>query len=160
MAAPPSEIPPPPAEAVELSLLSWMYHALGPFYGTIIPLAGLAVLVGACLVVARSRRPAVIAAYFVFVPIPFLIGIYGTLYSYVSGFWAVTESVTIPKPFEVYTAYSCWLALSLTGFLATLPAYLVTSIGLFIQTLRSERPPQPAASSLSDPSPAKEDRRT
>lgn len=159
MTAPPSEIPPAPAEAVELSLLSWTYHALGPFYATIIPLTGLVVLVGACLVVARSHRPAVIAAYLVFVPIPFLIGVYGTLSNYVSGFWAATGSATIPKPFEVYMAFSCWLALSLTGFLATLPAYLVTSIGLFIRTVRSERSSQPADSSVPDPGHGKEDRR-
>ena len=50
------------------SLLWWMFHSLGFFYGTVLPLAAFVVFVGACVVVVRCR-PAVIAAYLTFFPV-------------------------------------------------------------------------------------------
>ena len=48
------------AEAVavqETSVLAWAFTALGIFYGLVLPLSGLMVFIGACLVVVMSRRP-------------------------------------------------------------------------------------------------------
>ena len=51
------------------SVLSWMLNSLGLFYGTVLPLTGFVIFVGACLVVGLNKRPSVIAAYLVFLTI-------------------------------------------------------------------------------------------
>jgi hypothetical protein len=60
--------------------LVWMIRSLGLF-GFLSLLTGLAVFVGACFVVYLARRPAVIASYLVFLPLP-LIALVLTLPSY------------------------------------------------------------------------------
>jgi hypothetical protein len=90
------------AEApVRQSYLAWMYHSLGFFYAVVIPLAALMVFLGACLVVAMSRRPAVIAAYLVFLPLPLLIGLYGTIEGFIAVYSVIVMSPTAPKPAEL-----------------------------------------------------------
>jgi len=124
-------------EPVNDSVLGWLARSLGPVYGLLIPLTGIAVFVGGLLVVAFSRRPAVIAAYLVFVPLPLLIALFGTIHGAIHSYLVIAMSVTQPKPAEIAQGTSTALAASLVGIMATFPAYLVVSIGLFLRTVGS-----------------------
>lgn len=121
------------------SFLYWMVEALGPFYSLVIPLAGLVIFMGACLVVAMSRRPAVIAAYLVFLPLPLLIGIYGSIQGFIASYSVIAASVVTPKPSEVAAGISTGLFTSLVGLMVSFPAYFVLASGLFLRTLYSPR---------------------
>jgi mannose/fructose/N-acetylgalactosamine-specific phosphotransferase system component IIC len=50
------------SEHVPMSYARWVLQSLG-VSGLLIPVLGIAILLGACIVVAKCRRPAVIAAY-------------------------------------------------------------------------------------------------
>ena len=120
---------------VPQSYLAWMYNSLGPFYGLVIPLAGFVVFVGACLVVALNRRPAVIAAYLVFLPLPLLIGIFGSIRGFIMSYSVIATSVVTPKPSDVAGGISTALFTSLVGLFVTFPAYFVAATGLFVRTV-------------------------
>ncbi|MEQ8785716.1 MAG: MotA/TolQ/ExbB proton channel family protein [Pirellulaceae bacterium] len=119
----------------ERSLLTWMLEALGLFYGVLLPLAGLAVFVGACLVVAMNRRPSVIAAYLVFVPLPFLIGIFGTFDGFIRSFSVIAQANGTPGIVPISQGISTGLFTSLIGMLVMFPSYFVVAIGLFLRTV-------------------------
>jgi len=124
---------------VQRSLLSWMFNAIGLFYGLVLPLAGFVIFIGACLVVARSRRPAVIAAYLVFLPLPLLIGVYGSIRGFIASYSVIAMSTSTPNPAEVAEGISTALFTSLVGLMVTFPAYFVLAIGLFTRTLFSQK---------------------
>lgn len=119
----------------EHSILSWMFQALGPFYGLLIPLSGLLLLLGAIIVVASNRRPAVIAAYLAFVPFPFLLGLMAVFSGAISSFQAVAMAGAAPKASELAEGWSLALFAGLVGLYAMLPGLLVTAVGLFLRTL-------------------------
>ena len=121
------------------SRLAWMFEALGPFYGLVLPASGLAIFIGALLVVALSRRPAVIAAFLVFLPLPLLIGIFGSIQGFIASYSVVAMSPVTPKPSDVAQGISTGLFSSLVGLMATFPAYFVLAIGLFLRTVFSPR---------------------
>jgi len=122
-------------EPMRQSYLAWMFNALGPFYGLILPLAGLTVFVGACLVVAMNRRPSVIAAYLLFLPLPILIGVFGSIHGFISAYSVIATSAGTPAPSAVAEGISTGLFTSLVGLLLTFPSYFVLAIGLFFRTL-------------------------
>lgn len=112
-----------------------MFNALGPFYALVIPFAGLAVFVGACVVVSFNRRPAVIAAFLVFLPFPLLIGLFGSLQGLISSLSSIAMSGTSPMPSDVAEGISVGLFTTLVGLVVTFPSYFVLAFGLFFQTL-------------------------
>jgi hypothetical protein len=122
-------------EHVHQSMLGWMFQSLGPFYGLLIPLAAFGVFVGACLVVALSRRPAVIAAYLPLLLLPLMIGVFGTLQGFTSSLQVIAVAQSAPKPSEVAEGVSMGLFTSLLALLLSFPAYFVTTFGLLMRTL-------------------------
>lgn len=120
-----------------MSLLQWMLQSLGPFYALVLPLAGLAVFAGACAVVFAGRRPAVVAAYLPLVPLPFLIGIYGSLQGFIASLSVIATAVSSPPPSAVAEGVSTGLFTSLVGLLLTFPSYLLVSIGLLVRAAQS-----------------------
>ncbi|MCH5374186.1 MAG: MotA/TolQ/ExbB proton channel family protein [Planctomycetes bacterium] len=120
---------------VQRSYLSWMFSSLGPIYGLLIPLAGITVFLGACLVVAMSRRPAVIAAYLVFLPLPLLIGVFGSIQGLIASYAVIAASTTSPKPADVAAGVSTALFTVLIGLLVSFPSYFVLAVGLLMRTL-------------------------
>jgi len=106
------------------SFLMWMFHALGPFYLVVLPLAGLVVFVGAILVVSLNRRPAVIAAFLVFLPLPLMIGLFGSVQGMISSLSVLATSAATPKPSDVAAGISSGLFTTLMGLLVTVPSYL------------------------------------
>jgi hypothetical protein len=123
-------------EPRRMSFLVWVFHSLGPMYTLALPLAGLMVFFGAVLVVIlAARRPGVIAAYLVFVPLPLLIGVFGTVDGLIRSHSVIAMAVVTPKPSEVAEGYSTALVCLLVGMLATAPGYFVTALGLFLSAI-------------------------
>jgi hypothetical protein len=120
---------------VQQSYLMWMFQALGPLFGFLLPASGIVLFAGACLVVLLSRRPSVIASFLVFLPLPIMIGVLGSLLGFISAFSVIAASEVAPKPAEVAAGISTGLFSTLVGLLVTFPAFLVTSCGLFIRTV-------------------------
>jgi len=119
------------------SSLSWMLRSLGSIYGLLILLAGLLVFVGACAVVVGSRRPAVIAAYLVFLPLPLLISALAVIYGALQSCLVLAASTASPRPSEIaWGMATVWCTL-LAGLIAMLPSYAVLGVGLFVRTLSS-----------------------
>lgn len=123
------------------SSLQWSFHALGLFYAAVLPLTGLLVFVGACLVVALARRPAVVAAYLVLVPLPLLIGIYGSVQGMIASTMVIADSLAEVRLSDLAEGISTALFTTQVGFWATFPAYLVTSIGLLVRAATAKRNP-------------------
>lgn len=117
------------------SLLSWMFESLGLFYALVLPLAGFALFVGACLVVALSRRPAVVAAYLVFLPLPLLIGVCGSLEGFIRSLSIIAMAGGTPRAADVAEGISTGLFTSWVGLLVVFPTYFVLALGLFLRTL-------------------------
>ena len=57
------------------STLMWMIDAAGPFNLFLLVGLGFALFIGACAVVTLSRRPNLVAAYLVLLPMPLFAGI-------------------------------------------------------------------------------------
>lgn len=120
---------------VRVSYLTWAMRALGPFYAFVLPMTGLLVFIGAVVVVIACRRPSVIAAYLVFLPLPLLIGAYGTVQGMIASYSVMATSAAAPQPAQLAEGYSTALFTALLGLLLTFPSYFVLSCGLFIRTI-------------------------
>lgn len=112
-------------------------HPVGG-YSVIALLAGLIVLVGACLVVKLSKRPAVIAAYASFVSIPLLIGVYGWVAIQHEAYYFVATGEKIKAEQFAFDQSLAWSALQF-GFLASLPSFLIIVVGLLARTIQAGR---------------------
>ncbi len=118
------------------SYFEWVYQCLGLFYGLLIPLSGLAVFIGGWWVVKKYRQPGVIAAYTIFLPLPVLIGVYGTVQGAITAISVIsTTSGRIP-PEMILESYVIASFTTLVGLLVSFPAYCVVSIGLFVRTVQ------------------------
>lgn len=117
------------------SFLSWMFSALGPFYGLLIPLTGFALFIGACCVVGLNRRPAVVAAFLVFLPLPLMIGLFGSVHGFISSLSIIATAGSTPRPSEIAEGISMGLFTTLVGLLVTFPSFFVLAFGLFFRTL-------------------------
>jgi uncharacterized membrane protein HdeD (DUF308 family) len=123
------------AEPQRVSLLKWAFMALGLFYTVIFLLVGIALFIGAVVVVIGAPRPSVVAAYFAFLPLPLLIGVWGACEGLIRTYSHIAMSPYAPKPSEMFGGISEALFIILAALLATTPAYGMTALGLFIRTL-------------------------
>jgi hypothetical protein len=124
------------AEPVQqMSYLSWVYNALGPMYGLLLPLLGLVAFIGACLVVARNRRPADIAAGVYFAAAPFILGVFGVVHGMIATFQVIAASGTTPKPSDLALGISTSLFAAMFGLLCSFPSYAVLAIGYLVRSL-------------------------
>jgi hypothetical protein len=122
------------------SFLLWLLK-VGGLCGALIMLTGLAIFVGSCLVVAKTRRPAVVASCLVFLVLPLLIAMIELLRGWVAAFSVVAVIGEPLKASVIATAEARVLLLPLEAFCVTLPSLLVLAISLFARTLRAERQP-------------------
>jgi len=118
----------------------WMLESLGLF-GFLSMAAGLAVFLGACLVVALARRPAVTASFMAFLPLPLLLGAAGAVKGFVSAFTVVARSDVALRSSEVAAIVSEALLPLLGALMETIPSCLVLATGLFLRTLLADRRP-------------------
>jgi ABC-type transport system involved in multi-copper enzyme maturation permease subunit len=129
----------------------WVIESLG-FLGLLTVLSGVAIFVGACLVVSLARRPAVIAAYSLFLLLPLLFGALGALKGCVSSFSVIAMSGAQIKQWQIFGGLAETLLLLVTALTVTLPSYLVIAIGLFVRTLAAGRNPT-THGRMAEPSP-------
>lgn len=130
----------PLQEPAQRSFLSWIVHSLG-IYALMIPFAGMVVFIGACLAVAKGRRPEVVASYAAFAPIPFLVSLFGAFSGAIDSFTVIAMSAASPKPSEMAEGISTALATPLVGLLACVPTYLLLGVGWVIRMLSHREPP-------------------
>jgi hypothetical protein len=128
---------------MQRSKLRWLADALGIRYTMLFLLTGPLVFLGSLIVVALCRRPAPIAAFFPFVAIPFLIGIFGFFDGAISAFTVIASSSVSPKPSEIASGISTALVTPMVGLLLSVPSYLILSTGLFIRALLYRAPVKP-----------------
>ena len=127
-----------PVENVPRSYLAWMIESLG-VYAIILPFLGMLLFGVSCIVVALSKRPAVIAACLVLVPLPFIIGVFAFLNGAISAFQVIANSETAPAPRDVASGIASGLFAPLMAIEVTLPGYLVLAFGLLWRTIASGR---------------------
>lgn len=118
------------------SFLAGMPNSLG-IHGVAVLLVGACVFLGACLVVALRKRPAVIASYSLFLLFPLLVGVHGAIADLRDGFDIIAHSNVRPHPSEIAYAESRALEVLSLGVLTTWPSLFVVAIGLLVRTLRS-----------------------
>ena len=117
------------------SFLGWALQSMGILYGFLIPFSAFVVFVGACIVVFAFRRPSVIASYLVFLPLPALIGAFGTVHGLISSYAVIANSTSVPMQSEIAQGYSMSLFTLCVGLLFTFPSYFVLAIGLFVRAV-------------------------
>ena len=122
------------------SYASWMFRSLG-FFGFLSLLTGVAIFVGACLVVFVARRPAVIASYLVFLVLPLLLAAIGALKGNLASFVVLASADIEIKQSQIFAGLSETLLPLSCALTVTLPSFLVLAIGLFVRTLRANEAP-------------------
>ena len=114
----------------------WYWRSLGWFYGVAISLSGFLVFIGACLVVTKRDRPTLIVSYFFVVPLPFFIGIYGSIEGVIISLQPHHGRLNLA---DAGTGISTSLCAMLVGLAVTSPSYLVILIGLFARLSLRDR---------------------
>jgi hypothetical protein len=122
----------------QLSMLSWIFMALGWRYTLALPLAGLAAFILALMIVIRGGTYSGSALLFV-VPIPLLVGMFGLFDGMFASFSVLAFAESSPKPWEVAAGFSTALVAPFVGMIFMTPAYLVATGGLFMRTLAGDR---------------------
>jgi hypothetical protein len=125
-------------EPGDKNFLLWVLECLGLF-GTLAALAGLVIFFGSLVVVFATRRPAVIASYLVFLPLPMLLAVAGALKGLVNVFSVSTISGVELKQTQITGALAEVLVLPLSALLTIIPSLIVVGLGLFVRTLSAER---------------------
>jgi hypothetical protein len=129
-----------PLEATErVSYVYWMYQALGPVFGLLLLGTGFLVFVGSCMVVARTKHPAPIAAFLAIVFLPLLIGLYGALLSFMQMYATISTYDWPPRSASVAEGIGAALFCAFAGFTFTWPSFLVVCCGLFVRSLHFAR---------------------
>jgi hypothetical protein len=116
------------------STLVWMLEALG-FSGLFIAFLAFLVFVGACLVVARGRRPETIASFAAFVPVPFLFGLFAAMKGTIASFAVVAEADINLKTSEIAAGVGASLVPPVFALFLMFPSYLVLAIGWLVRLM-------------------------
>lgn len=143
-----------PGTPLALAILNW----LKSLSSLMVLVAGLMILGGACILVITKRRPAVLAAYLVLLPLPVLFAIFGQLWGMFNSFSVIAASPGISLPTEdIAGGIAGSLVEMLFAMLISAPTYFVLAYGLLIRTLNLPTDPtQPtsARSALREPLPS------
>ncbi|REJ69284.1 MAG: hypothetical protein DWQ31_05280 [Planctomycetota bacterium] len=117
------------------SVLSWMFESLGSFHAFLLTFVSFVLFVAACVLVCSVRRPSVIAAFLVFVPLPLLLGLAGTLHQLIDSF-RLAGIVDPTDPFgpEVTINVAATLVSTFVGLMLTFPSLIVLGLGLLLRT--------------------------
>lgn len=100
--------------------------------------SGLLIFGGACYVVATRRRPAVLAAYLVLLPLPVLIALCGMMKGLIASLTVIASSPNLPvTTADIASAIANWLLGMFAALLVSAPTYFVLAIGLLVRTLHS-----------------------
>lgn len=127
----------------EQSFVSFLWSALGPSYALALFGSGALLLVGS-LVVALLCRPPAIVAFLAFVPIPFLIGLFGVFEGAIASSRVIAGSCFGPKPSEVAEGISTSLATGFVGTGIVIPPLFILALALFLKTAAASSGSLPA----------------
>jgi MotA/TolQ/ExbB proton channel family protein len=127
------------AEPARQSFLLWFFSALGVRYTFLLPLAALLAFVLILVLVIRGRGWAAGAAVVLLVPLPFVVGILGTIDGIMMSYMVIAASDVRPKPAAVAEGVSTALVTALVGLLLMVPGYVLAVGGLLLRSFRDER---------------------
>ena len=120
-----------------VSVLEWVLETLGVSYTLTIAISSMFLLWGACWFVWTQRRPAVIAAYYAFVPIPLMFGVLGTVQGFLQTYEYIAYSEVQPDPSTIAEGMAVSTATMYIAIIVTMPTLIVLSIGLFVKTIKA-----------------------
>ena len=115
-------------ERVQLMLES-LGQAIGPLYGSVLLLAGLSVVICILLLVRKRRTSDMARACKASIPIPFFIGLFGSLHGMLSVLHQLARNNTPIRAEESYTILFTVLSTTFVGFLFSLIAYVIFVVG-------------------------------
>ena len=115
------------------SFIGWMLRCMG-LVGFMIPFAGLFCFVLTLVVVMRCHGPFALAALVFIVPIPFLLGLFGTLQGMVLSLQVIAASSVMPKPSEISDGIATSLFTPMLGLIFMTPSYLAAILGSVIRS--------------------------
>jgi len=124
----------------ETSLLGWMIGVLkaSSFSPLMVLISGLLIFGGACYLVATKRRPAVLAACLVLLPVPVFIAICGVMSGMVRSLSVISLSSDLSvSTQDVAGGTAGSLVEILFAILISAPSYFVLAFGLLARTLSS-----------------------
>ena len=121
---------------MQMSFAEWIVRSIGVLE-VVNLLLGCAVLAGACVVVAKSRRPAVIAAYVAFTPLPLFLAIFAFLKGTVASLSVLALTDVKLQPSDIYAGLAESALWIMFGLGASVLAYCVTAVGLFSRTIQA-----------------------
>lgn len=131
------------------SRLSWMFGALQSWSDLFALTAGVLIFVGACHLIAKRRKAAVLAAYLVLLPLPVLISLGGTISGMISSFMVLSLSPDLQVTTAEYAGATAASLLSLyTAMLVSAPTYLILAFALLARAERAGHEAVPIASPL------------
>ena len=116
------------------SFVGWMIRCMGPI-GKLIPVAGFICCVLTLTVVIKGQGQFAVAALVFLVPIPALLGLFGTVWGMILSLQVIAASSVAPSPSEVSDGIATSLFNPMLGLIAMTPSYLVATPGLFIRSL-------------------------
>jgi hypothetical protein len=136
----------------ETSLVGWMIRVLTTFSfsSLMVLISGLLIFGGACYLIVTKRRPAVLAACLVLLPLPVFIAFFGVMSSVVRSLSVIASSPDLAvssQDFAGGTAAS--LVEILFAILISAPTYFVLAFSLLTRTLGSPNDSTPPALSPS-----------
>jgi hypothetical protein len=114
----------------------WVIRVSGPF-GLAIIVVDVALFLGACAVVFRSRRSASIACYLLFLPLPWILSLLAQRHALASALQVLERSRRAVEPSQIYPLLANLSLIPLDALLMTVPSYLVLAIGLFVRVARA-----------------------
>ncbi|MGO8749972.1 MAG: hypothetical protein ACLQNE_28840 [Thermoguttaceae bacterium] len=124
------------------SFFQWAFETLGTDASLEVLTAGVVVFLGSCFVVAKSRRPSVIASCLILLPLPSMVAVGKTLSRLVGSLAVLSQSsaavAQLSGPQVAGGVAASLLPLSL-ALMVTWPSYLVLAVGLIVRTVFSNR---------------------
>ena len=150
------------------SQLGVILHALSSFSAALALLSAAIIFFGACYLFASKRRPAVLAAYLVLLPLPVIISISGWISGTIASLNMIAASPDLHIANQDIAAGFATSLISLyASILASAPSYFIIAYGLLSRTLnpptvigtkatntaRSSVLPQPLATVTTGPLP-------
>ena len=115
------------------SNLMLMIETMG-LTGLFVLILGLAIFIGACLLVAKKRRTSTLAAYLVLLPLPTYIGVLGQLKGISASLSVISVSGAQPSRQEWAGGFAESALIMFICLLVTLPSYLALAYGLLAST--------------------------
>jgi hypothetical protein len=127
------------SEPVRDTISSLVFNALGYGYAFLLPTAALISFAAVLILIRRGKGPELSGALLLIVPLPVLVGVFGTVHRLFQFNVLISNADTYPKPSEyAYVTAMCLVPLAL-GLLFALPSYLFAAIGLTMRAIGRRR---------------------